>query len=214
MAPQGGGLWTPFLWQSNIVLCGNSVAQCCIVCHGGFPGTWPGHLPGNRLCQGQRESGGSHKEDWGRWHAKKVTLRQCNGGAGTLTRTRRHKTTERHRDMLARRESYSETMKRLEPRPEQCSLCSFDRIGLMFKVFKIQKLSLDKTNEVFFSFLGFTAAAEWPSRWCCVASSSSIIGILCQTFEDNIHMIFGYLKLACLLTQWAQQVKNGRAIWS
>ena len=132
----------------------------------------------------------------------------------TDTRTRRHKTIERHRDMLARRESYSETMKRLEPRPEQCSLCFFDRIGLMFKVFKIQKLSLDESNEVFFSFLGFTAAAEWPSRWCCVASSSSKIGILCQTFEDNIHMIFGYLKLACLLTQWAQQVKNGRAIWS
>lgn len=98
MAPQGGGLWTPFLWQSNIVLCGNSVAQCCIVCHGGFPGTWPGHLPGNRLCQGQRESGGSHKEDWGRWHAKKVTLRQCNGGAGTLTRTHGHGDTKRQRD--------------------------------------------------------------------------------------------------------------------
>ena len=214
MAPRGGGRLTPFLWQSNIVLCGNSVAQCCIVCHGGFPGTWPGHLPGNRLCQGQRESGGSHKEDWGRWHAKKVTLTQCNGGAGTLTRT--HKTTERHRDMLARRESYSETMKRLEPRPEQCSLCSFDRIGLMFKVFKIQKLSLDKTNEVSFSFLGFTAAAEWLTRRCCVASSSSKIGILCKNFEDNIHMIFGYLKLeigywlAC--PQWAQQVKHGGAI--
>ena len=54
-----------FDWKcsSTIIFQCDCSVRCCIASRGGFPD--PGHLPGNRLCQGQRESGGSQGKSEG-----------------------------------------------------------------------------------------------------------------------------------------------------
>ena len=56
-------------------------AKCTAVLHsrpqGGFPGTWPTTCLVTDYAKARGSLGGHKREDWGRWHAKKVTLRQC-----------------------------------------------------------------------------------------------------------------------------------------